>query len=143
MTVLQSFAATKTLKLSPRTRKALIGSLLPLAVCVLFYRLWDGVCPVRRMLGIPCPGCGMTRAVRALFCGDLAGAFAWHPLVWTLPLIALLLLRAVAPRPFGRLLDRIGIREDAYVRVERVLTVALLILFFAVYLFRLLSGWKG
>jgi hypothetical protein len=37
------------------------------------------LCVFRRALGIPCPGCGLTRAVAALLRGDLRAAFAYHP----------------------------------------------------------------
>lgn len=48
------------------------------------------LCPSRRLLGLPCPGCGMTRALAALLRGDLAGAFALHP--WAPALAAQLAL---------------------------------------------------
>lgn len=37
-------------------------------------------CPLRRIFGLTCPLCGMTRAHLALLCGDLAGAMAYHSL---------------------------------------------------------------
>ena len=43
-------------------------------------RIW--MCPAKRLFGVPCPGCGMTRAVRLLLHGDVASATAMHPLVW-------------------------------------------------------------
>lgn len=42
-------------------------------------------CPVRALTGVPCPGCGMTRALLALGRGDVGEALALHPLS---PLIA-------------------------------------------------------
>lgn len=49
-------------------------------------------CAVYRLLGVPCPGCGMTRAWLQALRLDFAGAFRWHPLFWTLPLLVLLFL---------------------------------------------------
>ena len=47
------------------------------------------VCPTALFLGIPCPGCGLTRATLALLRGDVAGALRLHPLVFVLaPLFA-------------------------------------------------------
>lgn len=37
-------------------------------------------CLVRLLLDLPCPGCGMTRALQALARGDLAAAVRFHPL---------------------------------------------------------------
>jgi len=48
-------------------------------------------CPFRFFFGVPCPGCGMTRAWTALFKGDIAGAFRWHPLFLVIPAFVLLL----------------------------------------------------
>jgi hypothetical protein len=46
------------------------------------------VCPMAGFFGIPCPGCGMSRATHALLLGDIHQAFAMHPLVFViLPLL--------------------------------------------------------
>jgi hypothetical protein len=44
------------------------------------------VCALRRVTGIPCPGCGMTRALASLARGELARAVTLHPLA--IPLVA-------------------------------------------------------
>lgn len=47
-------------------------------------------CPMASVLGIPCPGCGLTRATLALAQGQVRLAFALHPLVFVLsPLFGL------------------------------------------------------
>ena len=43
------------------------------------------LCLFRTVTGIPCPGCGLTRAIARLARGDLARAFILHPLA---PLLA-------------------------------------------------------
>ena len=42
------------------------------------------ICPMAGVLGIPCPGCGLTRATLALAHGDFQRAFSFHPLVFVL-----------------------------------------------------------
>ena len=37
------------------------------------------LCPSRALLALPCPGCGMTRALAALLRGDVAGTLRLHP----------------------------------------------------------------
>lgn len=69
--------APRTAGLGPPLVVAAIGVLLLAGV---LDGLW--ACPFKRVTGIPCPGCGMTRAVRLVLHGDLAGATAMHPLVW-------------------------------------------------------------
>jgi hypothetical protein len=46
--------------------------------------LWIDVplCPTAALLGLPCPGCGLTRATLALLRGDAQTAFALHPMVF-------------------------------------------------------------
>ena len=53
-------------------------------------------CPVWQLTGIPCPACGMTRAWISLVKGQLAEAFAWHPLFWMAPWILYLMYRDFA-----------------------------------------------
>ncbi len=47
-------------------------------------------CPFRAISGIPCPGCGMTRAFLALAEGDFLGALRFNPL--SIPLFAFLVI---------------------------------------------------
>lgn len=46
---------------------------------VVFYAVFVG-CPVYRLTGVPCPGCGMSRAFIAAAKLDFRAAFAYHPL---------------------------------------------------------------
>jgi hypothetical protein len=36
-------------------------------------------CPFKALTGIPCPGCGMTRAILSITKGDFHGAFGYNP----------------------------------------------------------------
>lgn len=49
-------------------------------------------CPVRAVLRIPCPGCGMTRALGEVMHGHFAAAHALHPLVWVVAPLVLIAL---------------------------------------------------
>ena len=62
-----------------------------LLLVYIMYRL--GVsCIYLCLLGIPCPGCGMTRALLALLRLDFAAAFTLHPMIFTMPLVYLYFL---------------------------------------------------
>lgn len=51
-------------------------ALIGLIVFVFDYR-----CPFKAMFSIPCPGCGMTRALFALLQGNLTLSLHWHALL--------------------------------------------------------------
>ncbi len=40
-----------------------------------------GPCALHRLTGLYCPGCGGTRAMRALFAGEFVQAFVYHPFI--------------------------------------------------------------
>ena len=66
------------------------------------YWLWIGkiqLCLPRLFTGVPCPGCGLTRAAIAMIKGDFAGSFRMHPLL--LPVV-LTLLAVLADRFTGK-----------------------------------------
>ena len=42
--------------------------------------IWVWRCPFYFLFGIPCPGCGITRACLALLGGSVAEAFYWNPM---------------------------------------------------------------
>lgn len=70
----------------PDWKKVLLGAVL-LAVLILFL---DMGCVFRKITGVPCPGCGMTRAHLAALRLDFSAAFFYHPL-WFLPVPAAIL----------------------------------------------------
>jgi hypothetical protein len=52
---------------------------------------WE--CPIFRLTGIPCPGCGLSRATMLLLKGDLSGSLRFHAFapVFLFAIIALIL----------------------------------------------------
>lgn len=54
---------------------------------VLCARLWKLPCIYMHFLRIPCPGCGMTRAVFSALRLDFAAAFSYHWMFWSIPLL--------------------------------------------------------
>ena len=68
-------------------KKSVLWRVLILAAVLGFIAVWgvDGFCPFKRLTGIPCPGCGMTRAWLCALRMDFGGALYWHPLFWLPP----------------------------------------------------------
>lgn len=82
------------------------GGLLHLAGVELAARLPGApLCAFHAVTGLPCPGCGMTRAFLALGRLDLRAAWAFNPLVF--PLAALTALYAAGRVPRALRSDRV------------------------------------
>ncbi|MPN43272.1 hypothetical protein SDC9_190831 [bioreactor metagenome] len=81
-------------------------------------------CPIRAATGIPCAGCGMSRAYLSLLHLDFRGAFYYHPLFWLVPVIPVLLLVKKGPL--------------AKPKVQTPIWICLILTFMTVYLLRLL-----
>jgi hypothetical protein len=66
---------------TPERRHAIraLGVLAFWAVCALPALLGAQRCTFAILLHRPCPGCGMTRAMRLLEAGDVAGSLHMHP----------------------------------------------------------------
>ena len=73
-------------KKQPATLQAVF--LFVLIALILFFAWYFRIyrCPSESILGIPCPLCGISRAVKSVARGDIRTAFYYHPL-W--PLIGL------------------------------------------------------
>lgn len=56
----------------------LLGGIVALQVGLTAVGLPAWPCPVKTALGIPCPGCGLSRAIVLLLRGDWRGALALH-----------------------------------------------------------------
>ena len=88
-------------------------------------------CPFLNLTSLPCPSCGMTRALAALLHGDFAAAMRWHafaPLLLVLALAAWLwTLGRLTAQPFLSTLPL----------WRRRVWVTVLVIFLAYYLLRL------
>jgi hypothetical protein len=95
-------------------------------------------CPFAKLTGLPCPGCGMTRAMMAMLHGNWALVVRLHPFA---PFFALTggLCGLVSLLPLG-LAERITAGVDAFERRTR-LPAAILLLFACFGLLRLLGFW--
>lgn len=60
------------------------------ACLLLFWVMMDWPCLFRAVTGIPCIGCGLSRAWLAALQLDLASAFRYHPMFWSIPVLVLL-----------------------------------------------------
>ncbi len=109
-----------------RLLKAL-GVCLILTTAIWIFAAPVNGCAVRFFTGIPCPSCGMTRAMLALLRLDFRAAFYYHPLVYPLlPLLSFIVIRYVF---WG-----VSPADKRYIR----LYVGTLIVFIAVWLIRVL-----
>ena len=101
--------------MSERFRRGLNGLLVLLILGVLAYALallfgWN--CPIKYLTGVPCPGCGLSRALR------------FHPMVFVMPPVVLYALFGKKPL-FGSK------------NLERVLLWSVIVLDIAIWLIRL------
>ena len=94
------------------------------AVIIIFF-LYK--CPFEYIFGIPCPGCGMTRAFIALLKLNFTEAFYFHPLF---PIVIIVLIFAV--------LDYFKIFAFSR-KVKDIATIVIPFIFIAIYFIRLLS----
>lgn len=79
------------LKPNKEKKKELIYLSLCLIVYLTVTSLLDITCIIKHLTGISCPGCGMTRALKSLIFLNYSKAFYYHPLVFLLIPITVLL----------------------------------------------------
>lgn len=85
------------------------------------------VCPFRIFLGIPCPGCGLSRAALLLLSGDIGASFQMHPMLF---LIIIGMIWLVYGRYFSPCQDK----HMGWLKIYLVISV---FLFVSVYLVRM------
>ena len=103
-----------------RGLNAALGIVITAAVYFLFF-LTGIRCPIRFLTGISCCGCGMTRALMRLFALDIQGALYYHPLIFFIPVYAVLFI----------------VRKKFREPVFRIITGIFVLIFLAVYFTRL------
>jgi len=97
-----------------------------LAAVAAVYHFILGGCPIRALLGFPCPTCGVSRSALALLRLDFRASLRYHPL--TVPLLLLVWFA------FHRNLFNFS------KRVKDCILITGAVLVFAVYLIRLFMG---
>ena len=85
-------------------------------------------CPFQYLFRIPCPGCGITRAYLSLLRLDFRAAFEYHPLFFAVaPMVLYVAHRNVLKRRLSG-------------KTETIILIVILVLFIAVYIYRLLNN---
>lgn len=75
------------------------------------------VCFFHAVTGLPCPGCGLTRALSSLIQGHPASAFSYHPFAFiVLPLFAMLAAHNFLPLPVRQRLAEFCGHHDGVIR---------------------------
>jgi len=125
-------------RLHPATAGAAAGAAL-LAAALVYPHLPDPgpLCPLRRITGIPCPGCGMTTGVVATVRGHVIDGFAANPVA---PLLVFLAVAVVVERGLtvlaGRDVGR-GVADTAGRVVGRIHPFVVFPMVAALWLFEL------
>jgi hypothetical protein len=83
------------------------------------------ICVFKNVTGLPCPGCGLTRAYLSLLHLDLIKALQFHPL-FLLPAVILIIL----------IYNKIKINKFV---INEKLVLGFIIIFLIVYLFRMIT----
>jgi len=110
----------------PRLKTAVLIS-CGLAGWVLISVFTGTWCWFQAMIGVPCPGCGSTRAAVALLQGNLSEALFWHPLI----IVSLILLPYLAVRS-------LFIKRKPFVAVEKFIILGACALYLIVFIVRMI-----
>lgn len=105
--------------------KYLILSIIGYLAYFMIFHNGESNCIVKRTIGFPCPGCGMTRALKYLLTFDFKQAFFYHPLVFIMPFLIILFLYQDT-----RLLSKLA--------HSKLLLITVITLFVLVYIFRMI-----
>lgn len=104
-------------------KKYYIPILLLIAYALITHFLHICNCPIKLIIGFPCPGCGMTRACISILKLDFISAFNYNPLVFVFPFIMWIII--FNERPIINKLYN-----------SKILWISLLILVILVYVLR-------
>ncbi len=105
-------------------KKYWIGIVLCLLVLMGLNYIYGSVCFSTIMLGIPCPGCGITRATKLMLTGHFKESFQMHPL---LPLV----IFGVLSYPIIKKILK------NYILIVKIYVIICLVIFIGFYIYRM------
>lgn len=82
---------TKKIKFIKVLSLIVIGIFIIFLLMKKFSSITGSICLIRGVIGVPCPSCGMSRAITEIINGDIIKAFKFHPLFW-LPFVVMFFL---------------------------------------------------
>lgn len=86
------------------------------------------VCLFRALTGLPCPGCGTTRAVSALCAGDFSTAWQLNPVgLMTVVMLAAAFIQPNWARPANNALTHLGTQMGTVRTSLLILTILILL----------------
>lgn len=100
-----------------------IASAVGLHLTLVTLNLPSWQCPIRSALGIPCPGCGLSRAIAALAHGDWQKALTIHAFAPISVIVLAILLVAIFLPKSARI--RLGNRLEKIERQSRITALLL------------------
>lgn len=82
---------TKKIKFIKVLSLIVIGIFIIFLLMKKFSSITGSICLIRGVIGVPCPSCGMSRAITEVINGDIIKAFKFHPL-FGLPFVVMFFL---------------------------------------------------
>ena len=114
--------------------KKIIKSHLQIGLCLMLYIIVTTVtgigCPIRRVIQMPCPACGITRSWIEVFKFNFDKAFEYHPLFLFLPIYVYIMI-----------CSDFAIMKKVPRWIFMIFAILGGILIFAVYIYRIINGF--
>lgn len=115
--------------MNKKTVKILLIHIAALGIAAVWIFVFSGTCLFRTVTGIPCPGCGLTRAWLNFFQGNFTYALRYHPLFLLVP-----------PMLFTVIHLRNVFLKKTPLSVYLVVTCAMFAVFIVCYIVRMVRG---
>jgi hypothetical protein len=107
-----------------------------LQLTLVSFSLPGWICPILHTTGIPCPGCGLSRAVMLLLRGDLKGSLRYHAFAPILLLtIVAMILAIVLPRSITEPVVAKAEELEGKTRITAIVLIGLMLYWLARLLF--------
>ena len=105
-------------------------------MCVILNIIFGTVCPLRIIAGIPCPGCGVTRAFGKVLHLDLVGATRMH--AFWIPILILAVWFGIV-----RYFVTDKEKQSRQKKILHIVTVVVAVLAIVYYIYRMIAVFPG
>ncbi len=109
-----------------------IGYLLVLMLYIVISLIFDIGCPIRRVIRVPCPACGISRAWYHALRLEFRRAFEYHPLFFFIPVFVLFFIHCDMDLRYTRRISK---------KARNLIAAAGTGIIFAVYIYRIINGF--